>query len=1003
MKKINKTGLFVITIFIITTTSLLGQATDLFFSEYIEGSSYNKALEIFNGTGMDIDLSNYQLWQIGNGGNWPEYTVDISGTLPDGEVFVVCHPDANPTMLAVADLVVTLYHNGNDAQGLAKDDGTGTFYLIDTIGEDGDAPEYGWDVAGVPEATKDHTLVRKASIGNPNTDWNSSAGTNADNSEWIVYDKDTFDYLGSHTFTGGGGDTTPPTLVSTNATSSTTVNLVFSEKISQETAEVVGNYIIDELTVLNAHLQTDSITVTLTTAEQTEGETYTITVNNVEDLAGNPIESNSTIDFTGYQSGGGENDLLFSDYIEGSSNNKALEIYNGTGASANLSNYRIVGSYNGSGWQSSYYSFPEETNLPNGDVWVIANEDADQAILNVADDILAYNEGGYVVSFNGNDARGLEKTSDGRQTWTLIDVIGVPTEDPGDGLGWSVAGEENATVDHTLVRKAAITQGNTDWTSSAGTDTEDSEWIVYPQDTFEYLGSHNAGGEDTTPPSIINLIALSLTSVQISFSEALNDTMAEDENNYSITPSLNISSAELQEGNKVLLTTGEQTPGESYTLTLRSIADTSGNVMADTTVEFTGYQQGEYDLIADIQNNYDDYEGEEVTIRGVVTIGDGLLKPGMTKFYIQDSSEKGIQIYNYSPLSTTYIRGNYIEVTGTVDKYENDVEITNPTVTLLAQEENLPLPHIMVGDEDLTINGTWAKVTGEITDVWDAEEYGFYQITVSVSGTEIPLMFWNSTGVDVSEYEEGDNVKAYGVITFYTDDEGVTTPQLTCGYEEDISLYSGEEYFEITPINPQPYDTVTVTFTCPDNYIGDCDTVRLLWRTVQHLPFKSIIMDPIEGAYNKFESVIPGQPEATIVYFYFAVTDTSSGEITNFPENAPYTLNSYKYDVTSLKAILKVPPKTFCPTLNEKFEIQVHSRKDDKIILRLYNSEGKLVHTFFNKLSNGSESINWDGKDETWNTLPPGLYICHLEVIDRETGKTKTDTAPIVIAVPLKD
>ena len=31
--------------------------SDLFFSEYIEGSSNNKALEIFNGTGASIDLA----------------------------------------------------------------------------------------------------------------------------------------------------------------------------------------------------------------------------------------------------------------------------------------------------------------------------------------------------------------------------------------------------------------------------------------------------------------------------------------------------------------------------------------------------------------------------------------------------------------------------------------------------------------------------------------------------------------------------------------------------------------------------------------------------------------------------------------------------------------------------------------------------------------------------------------------------------------------------------
>ena len=43
-----------------------GVATDLFFSEYAEGSSDNKYLEIFNGTGNDIDLSLYAISSCSN-------------------------------------------------------------------------------------------------------------------------------------------------------------------------------------------------------------------------------------------------------------------------------------------------------------------------------------------------------------------------------------------------------------------------------------------------------------------------------------------------------------------------------------------------------------------------------------------------------------------------------------------------------------------------------------------------------------------------------------------------------------------------------------------------------------------------------------------------------------------------------------------------------------------------------------------------------------------------
>ena len=177
-----KTYLLSIILFISFVT-----AQDLFFSEYIEGSSYNKALEIYNPTDSPVDLSNYQLWQIANGGNWAEYTIDISGQLSRGDVFVICHDDADPSMTAQADFLVTLYHNGDDAQGLAKNDGSGNFVLIDVIGESGDDPGSGWYVAGVTNGTKEHTLVRMPNVSQGNTDWNSSAGTTASNSEWLVY------------------------------------------------------------------------------------------------------------------------------------------------------------------------------------------------------------------------------------------------------------------------------------------------------------------------------------------------------------------------------------------------------------------------------------------------------------------------------------------------------------------------------------------------------------------------------------------------------------------------------------------------------------------------------------------------------------------------------------------------------------------------------------------------------------------------------------------------
>lgn len=179
-------------------------------------------------------------------------------------------------------------------------------------------------------------------------------------------------------------------------------------------------------------------------------------------------------------------DLFFSEYVEGSSNNKALEIYNGTGAAVDLSNYQIAQAVNGGGWQY-WHTFPTGASINSGDVWVITTDQADAAITAVADEVLAYPS---VSHHNGDDARALVKISGTDTTW--LDIIGDPDNDP--GAGWAVAGASDGTKEHTLVRKSTVMSGSTDWTASAGTDSASSEWLVYGQDTFIHLGSHDAAG-----------------------------------------------------------------------------------------------------------------------------------------------------------------------------------------------------------------------------------------------------------------------------------------------------------------------------------------------------------------------------------------------------------------------------------------------------------------------------------------------------------------------------
>ena len=187
----------------------------------------------------------------------------------------------------------------------------------------------------------------------------------------------------------------------------------------------------------------------------------------------------SSIDLSGTVYFVPSQDLFISEYAEGSSNNKYVEIYNPLNSAVDLSNYSLKGSNNGSGWKAER-DFALTGTLNSGETLIVCTDQADASILGLTTEgfQLGYES---PVHYNGNDAIGLFNDSN------LIDIIGDPDSDPGSS--WSV-GAEGSTKDRTLVRKISVTQGNLVWSTSAGTTDENSEWFVLPNDTWTFAGSH---------------------------------------------------------------------------------------------------------------------------------------------------------------------------------------------------------------------------------------------------------------------------------------------------------------------------------------------------------------------------------------------------------------------------------------------------------------------------------------------------------------------------------
>ncbi|MEM9490327.1 MAG: ExeM/NucH family extracellular endonuclease, partial [Myxococcota bacterium] len=344
---------------------------DLFISEYIEGSGYNKAIELANTTGATIDLSGYQLEYYLNGNSSPGITVSLSGSVADGDVFVVAHSSANSAIRNQADLLSSGgWFNGNDAVVLR-----GNGVIVDIIGQIGFNPGSEWGSALA--STQNNTLRRQSSVCAGDANGNDSFDPSA---EWTGFAQNDSSDLGSHSSDCGGG---------------------------------------------------------------------------------------------------GADELFISEYIEGSSYNKAIELANLTGAAVDLSSYRLQYYFNGN--SSPGRTIVLSGTVADGDVFVVAHGSATSAIRNQAD---LLSSGAW---FNGDDAVALSK--DG----ALIDVIGQIGSDPGTEWGSGLASTQN----NTLRRHSAVCAG--DANGGDGFDPAD-EWDGFAQNNSGDLGAHSAdcGGGDET-------------------------------------------------------------------------------------------------------------------------------------------------------------------------------------------------------------------------------------------------------------------------------------------------------------------------------------------------------------------------------------------------------------------------------------------------------------------------------------------------------------------------
>ncbi|MFS0561540.1 5'-nucleotidase C-terminal domain-containing protein [Terribacillus sp. 179-K 1B1 HS] len=146
-------------------------------SEYVEGSSYNKAIELYNPTDEPLDLGQFELAGYFNGNTKATASLTLSGTLESGDTYVIVNPRASEALLAAADQTngSVINFNGNDAIALQQD---GT--VLDVIGE----------IGNDQDLAKDIGLIRSADV--------TGGSTVFVPEQWEETPKDSFGTIGSH-------------------------------------------------------------------------------------------------------------------------------------------------------------------------------------------------------------------------------------------------------------------------------------------------------------------------------------------------------------------------------------------------------------------------------------------------------------------------------------------------------------------------------------------------------------------------------------------------------------------------------------------------------------------------------------------------------------------------------------------------------------------------------------------------------------------------------------
>ncbi|MFI5133370.1 MAG: lamin tail domain-containing protein [Chitinophagales bacterium] len=353
-------------------------------------------------------------------------------------------------------------------------------------------------------------------------------------------------------------DITPPSIQSVTATSTNSVDVLFSEPVNLATSQTLTNYSVNNgigNPVTAVRDVSNNLLVHLTfTNNFPNGVTCTITINAVQDLSGNAI-SNGTATFNYYTAQ--RYDVVIDEIMAdptpqvGLPNNEWIELRNTTAFPINIQNWRISDATSTSGPLPNFILLP--------DSFVVVCTSSAVAAMSAFGTTIS------VTSFpslnDGGDQLTLRDAA-GKTIHALAYDISWYQNELKKGGGWTLE----------MIDTKSPCSGSNNWRASVNANGG----------TPGKKNSIDAVNTDQTPPSLKRTYTIDSVTIVAVFDEPIDSTRGATIANYSLDGGLSVISAttlsplfnqvQLKLNNKMLLRT-------VYHLTVTNITDCKGNTI----------------------------------------------------------------------------------------------------------------------------------------------------------------------------------------------------------------------------------------------------------------------------------------------------------------------------------------------------------------------------------------------------------------------------------------